>query len=322
MGTLRTALQLTLGVCLAIGCDSAAPDCECRATADGMTVQLACGTSRCVLGHMVRCDEGAGLTDEGACMMTDSDAGPMPPMGLCSDTCASAGDGECDDGGEGALYDVCALGTDCADCGPRNGTCTPSCSGRSCGDDGCGGSCGTCSSGSCMDGTCVTGGCTGGPRCEGDVAVHCEDIGGTPATIRETCAERCEGGMCVVTPPPTSVTIRGSYGSTDPIYAGTPPDLSGLVQFVATPSFTPDVPSLPNLFSEHPASVSPDPGGCTYSTGFTLNRSQVSAQLSGTGSACVLWFDRIARDGITLTFDDAPLQTASGTIDVTLELTP
>lgn len=38
---------------------------------------------------------------------------------LCTDTCTWAGDGECDDGGPGSDYSVCALGTDCADCGPR-----------------------------------------------------------------------------------------------------------------------------------------------------------------------------------------------------------
>jgi len=34
--------------------------------------------------------------------------------------CRWAGDGECDDGGPGASYDVCAHGTDCTDCGPRD----------------------------------------------------------------------------------------------------------------------------------------------------------------------------------------------------------
>jgi hypothetical protein len=42
-------------------------------------------------------------------------AGPT----LCSDTCQWAGDGECDDGGEGALYSACDYGSDCEDCGPR-----------------------------------------------------------------------------------------------------------------------------------------------------------------------------------------------------------
>ncbi|MEC7523078.1 MAG: hypothetical protein VYE22_24585 [Myxococcota bacterium] len=39
--------------------------------------------------------------------------------GSCTNTCSSANDGECDDGGPDSLYSVCALGTDCADCGPR-----------------------------------------------------------------------------------------------------------------------------------------------------------------------------------------------------------
>jgi hypothetical protein len=38
-------------------------------------------------------------------------------MRLCSNTCGSAFDDECDDGGPGADFDVCSLGTDCADCG-------------------------------------------------------------------------------------------------------------------------------------------------------------------------------------------------------------
>ena len=41
---------------------------------------------------------------------------------LCTDTCRWAGDGECDDGGSGSLYSVCEYGTDCMDCGPREGT--------------------------------------------------------------------------------------------------------------------------------------------------------------------------------------------------------
>lgn len=38
---------------------------------------------------------------------------------VCENTCESTGDGECDDGGEGSDFDVCAYGTDCDDCGPR-----------------------------------------------------------------------------------------------------------------------------------------------------------------------------------------------------------
>jgi hypothetical protein len=37
----------------------------------------------------------------------------------CTNTCGTADDDECDDGGPGSLFSVCALGTDCDDCGPR-----------------------------------------------------------------------------------------------------------------------------------------------------------------------------------------------------------
>ncbi len=47
------------------------------------------------------------------------DPGQQQGGGACSDACAHAGDGECDDGGPGAMYAVCAAGTDCWDCGPR-----------------------------------------------------------------------------------------------------------------------------------------------------------------------------------------------------------
>lgn len=39
---------------------------------------------------------------------------------LCSDTCTTAKDGYCDDGGADAVFFSCALGTDCADCGDRS----------------------------------------------------------------------------------------------------------------------------------------------------------------------------------------------------------
>jgi hypothetical protein len=37
----------------------------------------------------------------------------------CSNTCAHSNDGDCDDGGPGAQYTSCSLGTDCGDCGSR-----------------------------------------------------------------------------------------------------------------------------------------------------------------------------------------------------------
>jgi hypothetical protein len=44
---------------------------------------------------------------------------PNPPSASCSNECAFAGDGACDDGGPGAAFDLCPLGTDCDDCGQR-----------------------------------------------------------------------------------------------------------------------------------------------------------------------------------------------------------
>ncbi len=44
---------------------------------------------------------------------------PGGDEGLCSNDCRFAHDGQCHDGGPGSASDVCALGTDCGDCGPR-----------------------------------------------------------------------------------------------------------------------------------------------------------------------------------------------------------
>ena len=39
---------------------------------------------------------------------------------ICTDTCAFAADGACDDGGFGAEYTLCDRGDDCVDCGSRD----------------------------------------------------------------------------------------------------------------------------------------------------------------------------------------------------------
>ncbi len=44
---------------------------------------------------------------------------PDGPLG-CTNTCSTALDGSCDDGGVAADTDLCAFGTDCADCAPRD----------------------------------------------------------------------------------------------------------------------------------------------------------------------------------------------------------
>ena len=45
-------------------------------------------------------------------------ASPLPPQ-LCTNSCEHANDNVCDDGGAQAAFDVCALGSDCNDCGSR-----------------------------------------------------------------------------------------------------------------------------------------------------------------------------------------------------------
>ncbi|MEM7604577.1 MAG: hypothetical protein AAF411_04405 [Myxococcota bacterium] len=72
------------------------------------------------------CDLGTDCADCGPRTAADAGgAGGAPsPQGVpapngCTNTCRTANDNECDDGGPNSLYAVCALGTDCADCGPR-----------------------------------------------------------------------------------------------------------------------------------------------------------------------------------------------------------
>merc|ERR1719456_1408838 len=44
---------------------------------------------------------------------------PPSPPGACTESCNYSRDGDCDDGGEGAEFTYCQLGTDCYDCGNR-----------------------------------------------------------------------------------------------------------------------------------------------------------------------------------------------------------
>ena len=44
---------------------------------------------------------------------------PIPTGCLCIDDCNYASDADCDDGGPGAEYAICAIGRDCTDCGMR-----------------------------------------------------------------------------------------------------------------------------------------------------------------------------------------------------------
>ena len=127
----------------------------------------------------------------------------------CSDTCPTANDGECDDGGADALYSICDFGTDCTDCGARNpDDCVPACTSSEgvafeCGRDGCGGSCGECAEGeACFYGACEAcepdceGRSCGSDGCGGSCG-ECPD--GQDCTYEgqcETCVPDCEGAEC------------------------------------------------------------------------------------------------------------------------------
>ena len=111
--------------------------------------------------------------------------------GICEDTCEFTGDYECDDGGEGSLTDLCELGTDCFDCGPRfsgagDGTCSDLCVWAFDGEcDDCGDGATTCACNYATDcGDC-------GPRTEGGGGGG--DGGDTEGFCTDDCAFAADG---------------------------------------------------------------------------------------------------------------------------------
>ncbi|TXD37767.1 hypothetical protein FRC98_08755 [Lujinxingia vulgaris] len=66
------------------------------------------------------CDYGTDCADCGSRPVIEEPDPDPDPEPICTDSCQYANDGECDDGGAGAQYDVCTYGTDCGDCGSRD----------------------------------------------------------------------------------------------------------------------------------------------------------------------------------------------------------
>ena len=64
------------------------------------------------------CEYGSDCADCGARPATGGGGGTAPAT-ICNNSCPHASDGECDDGGPGSLYNICAYGSDCNDCGAR-----------------------------------------------------------------------------------------------------------------------------------------------------------------------------------------------------------
>ena len=70
-----------------------------------------------LLVAFVPCCVGTNATTDG----TNATGSPASSPPMCTDGpgCGYTGDGDCDDGGPGAEFASCSLGTDCTDCGPR-----------------------------------------------------------------------------------------------------------------------------------------------------------------------------------------------------------
>jgi len=91
---------------------------------DSCESQTTCG--ECHADGCTWCTDEAGYcvspTDDDACrapLESRDGCESVDPFDLCTNTCTDARDGWCDDGGSFADSSRCALGTDCADCGPR-----------------------------------------------------------------------------------------------------------------------------------------------------------------------------------------------------------
>lgn len=97
---------------------------------------------------------------------------------LCTNTCAFAGDSECDDCGEGSQYSICDIGTDCDDCGVRTSEDECEDSGGW-GDDDDGG-------GQCNSYTFTCQYCSGSGTCSGNCPSSCYSL----------CADACASGGC------------------------------------------------------------------------------------------------------------------------------
>lgn len=204
------------GVCVS-SCEGFCPDRSgfsttfCVSLDGGATgTCLPMATGGCPPGTSAR-EMSRHVGSSGASMRTGTvcapSATPEPPRGLCADSCASAGNGTCEDGGADSVFSDCAFGTDCGDCGVRDPGDEP----MSCLDtrESCaaGGTC--CGDLSCRDGVtfddqcCVEAGdsCTTGSDCCGAMACvagmcACHSAGRTCVADADCCSGSCNSGTC------------------------------------------------------------------------------------------------------------------------------
>ncbi|MGE0791045.1 MAG: hypothetical protein AB7S26_35565 [Sandaracinaceae bacterium] len=125
---------------------------------------------------------------------------PVEPMMLCNDTCASASNGACEDGGMDSTFSDCRFGTDCADCGPRDPRDEPM---------------------SCLDvrTSCASGTCCGDLSCRDGVTFSqqcCVEAGQMCTSSSQCCGSMaCSSGMCACRANGRSCVANGDCCSTN-----------------------------------------------------------------------------------------------------------
>eukprot|EP00966_Prymnesium_polylepis_P128239 2965964-Prymnesium_polylepis.1 len=179
-------------------CDDAAKGGFCASTS--AMCPVSCGT--CNISH--RDHKAQSKESNGKSQPRWSRA--LQSTGGCSETCSYASDGYCDDGGPGAAYSSCAVGTDCTDCGRRSGGPPSAAPPTSAG--GCSETCTYASDGMCDDGgpgaayaSCATGtDCTDCGSRTGGPSFAPPMISSTPSTgggggggCSETCTYASDG---------------------------------------------------------------------------------------------------------------------------------
>ncbi len=274
-------------------CDADCGGCACDVTSTcdtGCACDADCGgcacdvTSTCDTGCACDADCGGCACDVAAGCDAGCDCDPecTPGVDLCADSCAYPSDGECDDGGSGAATELCAYGTDCADCGPRPATCVPTCDGRECGGDGCGGTCGACVGvADCLGFTCV--------ECACDVSTAC-DVG----------CESCDPECCVEPTRPTSVATAScemDVRSEDPIAeTGTSTRLAVYRLVVDQRAVSDGAREIVLDFTSTACAVTgpPPPSGCSVVTRLTdaapaTTEIEIRTSEPASGSACATW---------------------------------
>lgn len=163
--------------------------------ASGASAQVLCDNS-CTTAFDNECDDGGTNSMYSTCTLgsdcsdcgprTTGDAFPVPtPGALCTNTCSTANDNECDDGGPNSMYAICALGSDCNDCGPRGAEALPPA-----GSEICQNSCSTAFDNECDD---------GGPGSMYSICAlgsDCNDCGPRIVGTIEQIAPIVAGGVC------------------------------------------------------------------------------------------------------------------------------